>query len=135
MKKNTSAINEIWTKFLLPFLICFSLYVQVYGEITPGGGFQAGSLFASSFIAYDLSISKRSKLISSQSLLRIGSLGMLIYFLVGSFSFLNNNNFLDYEIFGYNHGEQIGITIVEIGIGVTVGSILLLIYNEIKNAN
>lgn len=135
MKKNTSAINEIWTKFLLPFLICFAFYIQVYGEITPGGGFQAGSLFASCLITYDLSISRKSNVITSQNLLRAGSIGMLIYLGVGSFSFLNNNNFLDYEIFGYNHGDQIGITIVEIGIGVTVGSILLLIYQEIKNAN
>ena len=52
MKQHT--IPRIITKLIVPFILLFGLYVQFHGEISAGGGFQAGVIFASGFILYNV---------------------------------------------------------------------------------
>ena len=37
---------------LIPAILLFALYVQFHGDYGPGGGFQAGVIFASGIILY-----------------------------------------------------------------------------------
>ena len=39
-------ILRVGTKFLIPFILLFALYVQFHGDYGPGAGFQAGVIFA-----------------------------------------------------------------------------------------
>ena len=41
---------KIMSRVLFPFVILFGLYIIVNGDISPGGGFQGGVVFASSYI-------------------------------------------------------------------------------------
>ncbi|MAI49711.1 MAG: cation:proton antiporter, partial [Rhodospirillaceae bacterium] len=43
-------VLRITTKLLFPFILLFALYVQFHGDFGPGGGFQAGVIFAASFV-------------------------------------------------------------------------------------
>ena len=43
-------VVRVVAKLLLPFIILFALYVQMHGDFGPGGGFQAGVIFASAFV-------------------------------------------------------------------------------------
>ena len=45
-------VLRVITKLLIPFILLFGIYVQMHGDYGPGGGFQAGVIFASSFILY-----------------------------------------------------------------------------------
>ena len=45
-------ILRVVTKMLIPPILLFALYVQFHGDFGPGGGFQAGVIFASAFILY-----------------------------------------------------------------------------------
>ncbi len=45
-------ILRIVTKILIPFILLFALYVQFHGDYGPGGGFQAGVIFASAIFLY-----------------------------------------------------------------------------------
>ena len=47
-------VIRVVTKLLIPFILLFGLYVQFHGDFGPGGGFQAGVIFASAFILYAL---------------------------------------------------------------------------------
>ena len=47
-------VLRIISKLLIPFIMLFALYVQFHGDFGPGGGFQAGVIFASAFILYAL---------------------------------------------------------------------------------
>ncbi len=38
------------TKMVSPFLVTYSIYIMIYGHISPGGGFQAGVILAVSVI-------------------------------------------------------------------------------------
>ena len=52
MKKNY--ILGVSLKPLIPFIMIFGLYVQFHGDFGPGGGFQAGVIFAAAIILYTL---------------------------------------------------------------------------------
>ncbi|MDH3640349.1 MAG: cation:proton antiporter, partial [Gammaproteobacteria bacterium] len=47
-------VLRLVTKFLLPFILLFALYVQFHGDYGPGGGFQAGVIFGAGFVLYGL---------------------------------------------------------------------------------
>ena len=40
------SVLRVTAKLLLPFILLFALYVQFHGDYGPGGGFQAGVIFA-----------------------------------------------------------------------------------------
>ena len=42
-------------KMLIPYILLFALYVQFHGDFGPGGGFQAGVMFAAAYILHALS--------------------------------------------------------------------------------
>ena len=47
-------ILHVVAKFVIPLIILFALYVQFHGDFGPGGGFQAGVIFAAAIILYAL---------------------------------------------------------------------------------
>ena len=47
-------ILRVVSKLLIPPILLFALYVQFHGDFGPGGGFQAGVIFAVAFILYGL---------------------------------------------------------------------------------
>ena len=132
MKKNKSVINQITYKLLLPYIICFGFYIQLFGELAPGGGFQAGAIIASSMIGYDISIKKIIYPGFNLLLLKLGALGVLIYLLTGLCSLAGGMDFLNYNIFSEINGQSIGIMIVELGVGIGVFAIMLFLYMEFR---
>ena len=47
-------VLRIIAKIIIPMILLFALYVQFHGDFGPGGGFQAGVIFAAGFILYGL---------------------------------------------------------------------------------
>ncbi|QQV74820.1 hypothetical protein H6P87_00361 [Rickettsia tillamookensis] len=128
------------TSFIIPYIILYSIYIQLNGESSPGGGFQAGVIFASSLIAYDLVYGNRklSRYFPPNVLICIAVLGVAIYAIVGTISFFFNDNYLNYySLTNFINdkllAQHIAIVIVEIGIGLTVSAIMYLIYNVFNN--
>lgn len=120
-------ILKLITHFIAPFILLFTLYIQINGEISPGGGFQAGAIFASLLIALDLAGGFDFNI---RALINLASLGVMIYILPGIISLFLGQNFLNYNILSTNSvtGQKIGIFIIEIGVGMAVSSILCVIY-------
>ena len=48
------SILRVVSKLLIPYILLFALYVQFHGDYGPGGGFQAGVIFAAGIILYGL---------------------------------------------------------------------------------
>ena len=38
---------------MIPYILLFALYVQFHGDFGPGGGVQAGVIFAAGFIGFN----------------------------------------------------------------------------------
>lgn len=137
MKMHNNSILILTTRFLLPFVVLFSFYIQINGETSPGGGFQAGAIFASIFIALDLSNAAPEyigQILKEKRLLSLSATGVGIYLACGIIPMLRGYNFLNYNALHKIDmtGQKIGIITIEMGVGITVASTLLLIYNLIK---
>jgi multicomponent Na+:H+ antiporter subunit B len=47
-------IIEMASKFLLPLIVLFGVYIIIHGHLSPGGGFQGGSIIATGVLMYYL---------------------------------------------------------------------------------
>ncbi len=125
-------ILRIVSKILIPPILIFGLYVQFHGDFGPGGGFQAGVIFAAAIILYVLFFGvKYAHQVVNQTFVRVFSaIGVLLYGSVGVVSLLNGKNFLDYHVLAENPttAQHIGILVIELGVGITVACVMILIF-------
>ena len=126
-------ILRIVTKLLVGTIILFALYVQFHGDYSPGGGFQAGVIFAVAFIIYGVvfSLRKAKQVFPPWLVHKLVALGVLIYAGTGIVSMLLGYEYLNYGAFTPDHpshGQHWGILIVELGVGVTVTGVMVAIY-------
>lgn len=130
-------VLRIVSKILIPFILIFALYVQFHGEYSPGGGFQAGVIFAAGLILFTMlfGLSTAQRFIQPAWLQLIAALGVLIYGAVGVVSFLNGGSFLNYSVLLDNPvaGQHVGIILIELGVGLTVASVITLIFFNFAN--
>jgi len=117
--------------------LLFALYVQFHGDFGPGGGFQAGVIFAAGLILYGLvfglpEVRRVAPPMVVESLIAIG---VLIYAGTGILTMLLGGNFLDYDVLEHHflpgilpHGQHLGIFLVELGVGVTVSAVMLMFF-------
>lgn len=135
MKENI--ILRIIAKLLIPMIILFALYVQFHGDYSPGGGFQAGVIFSAAFILYTLvfGIDTAERVVPERALRIIASLGVLVYAGTGLYALILGGEFLNYSKLAADPvtGQHIGIILVELGVGMTVSSIMLLIFFTFAN--
>lgn len=119
-------------KVLLPLILLYGLYVQFHGDFGAGGGFQAGVIFATGFVLYDLVFGEGSAraVVPPGWLHRLAALGVLIYGGVGVYSLVVGRPFLDYSALADDpvHGQHLGVLLVELGVGIAVFSVVLLIF-------
>lgn len=120
-------------KLLIPVIMLFALVVQFHGEYSPGGGFSAGALFASAVMLYGIleGADRSMKVMPQLVMLRLAALGASIYTFVGIFGMILGGNFLDYSVLSSNPvaGQQLGILLIEFGVGLTVASVLVMVFN------
>jgi multicomponent Na+:H+ antiporter subunit B len=129
-------IIKISVRLLVPFIQLFGLYVIVHGHYSPGGGFQGGVILGASFIllalAYGVKTSQDYMSIKVNSVL--SNLGAAIYVGVGALCAIFGGLFLDYSALdklvpmGPIEWRSFGIFLVEVGVGLAVMSIMLLLY-------
>ena len=125
-------ILRVVGKILIPPILLFALYVQFHGDFGPGGGFQAGVIFAAAIILYAMLFGlERARQVVQLPLVQVFSaLGVLLYGSVGVVSMLNGKPFLDYSVLAEDpvHGQHYGILLVELGVGVTVTAVMIIIF-------
>ena len=125
-------ILRVVGKFLIPFVLLFSLYVQFHGDYGPGGGVQAGVIFAAAFVLHAMLFGVRAtgRIARPMVLRTLAALGVLLYAGTGVASMLLGHAFLDYDPLRHDpiHGQHLGILLVELGVGITVASVMLLIF-------
>ena len=127
------SILRVVAKLLIPYILLFALYVQFHGDYGPGGGFQAGVIFAAGVILYGLVFGLRSaKRVARPAMLEtLMALGILIYAGTGLAGILQGGAFLDYGALNHHdpvHGQHLGILIVEFGVGLTVAAVMIAIF-------
>lgn len=128
----SNLILRVVSKFLIPLIIMFAFYVQFHGDYGPGGGFQAGVIMSAAIILYSLvfGLDAAEQVIPPTILQIFASIGVLIYAGVGIIALFLGGNYLDYSVLGSTQiaGQHLGILLVELGVGMTVFSVMLIIF-------
>lgn len=130
MREN--GILRIVARFLIPLIMLFALYIQFHGEYSPGGGFQAGVVFAAAWILFVLiyGLDAALDVIPERAMYVLMLVGVMIYCAVGIAGVLMGGHFLEYTPLLDNPkaAQQFGIITVEFGIGITVATVVMLIF-------
>ncbi len=136
-----SLIIQTSVRILVPFIQLFGLYVIVHGHYSPGGGFQGGVVLGASFVllalAYDLKTSLNR--MSEKANAIMGNIGVLIFTGVAALCAIVGGLFLDYSALdvlipmGPVEWRSFGIFLVEVGVGLTVMSIMVSLYWDISS--
>jgi multicomponent Na+:H+ antiporter subunit B len=140
-KIGESLIIQTAVRMLVPFIQLFGLYVIVHGHYSPGGGFQGGVILGASFVllalAYDLDFSR--KYMSERINGVLSNSGALIFTGTGVLCAIFGGLFLDYAALdvlvplGSIEWRSFGIFIVEVGVGLTVMSIMVSLFWDLSS--
>jgi multicomponent Na+:H+ antiporter subunit B len=125
-------VPRVVAKLLVPYMLLYALYVQWHGDYGPGGGFQAGVIFAAAVILYALifDLGNAQRAIRPWVVNLLVPLGLLLYIGVGIATILKGGVFLEYGVLAHDpvHGQHLGILLVELGVGTTVAGVMLTIF-------
>ncbi|HEX2256877.1 MAG TPA: Na(+)/H(+) antiporter subunit B [Afifellaceae bacterium] len=125
-------ILRVGAKLLIPFILLFALYVQFHGDYGPGGGFQAGVAAGAMIIFYAIifGLPAAQRIVPPIVLEIMIPLGVAIFAGVGIVSLMLGANFLDYSPLAHEpeHGQHLGILLVEFGVLVTVAGTMTSIF-------
>ena len=124
---------RVITKLLVGPIILFALYVQFHGDYSPGGGFQAGVIFAVAFILFGIvfGLEKVKQVFPPWLVHKLAAFGVLLYAGTGVYSVMLGSTYLNYSAFTPDHpehGQHWGILVVELGVGITVAAVMVAIY-------
>jgi len=136
---NHHLVVRVVSKLLIPFILLFGLYVQFHGDFGPGGGFQAGVIFAAAFVLYALVFGlDNARKVAPDGVVRFGmAAGVLIYGFTGVANMLLGGEYLNYSTLSENtvHGQHHGVFVVELGVGVTVCAVMIAIFFSFAGRN
>lgn len=125
-------VLRVVAKLIIPFIALFGFYIQLHGEITPGGGFQSGVVIAASIILYGLifGLSAAQKVYPRGLAIRLSALGLLLYGGVAAATIIAGGELLNYSSLSDDaiHGQHQGIFLIELGVCITVTNVMVLIY-------
>jgi multicomponent Na+:H+ antiporter subunit B len=125
-------ILRLGAKILIPFILLFALYVQFHGDYGPGGGFQAGVIFAAGFVLYALvfGLGNAVKVLPHEVVYVCSALGVMLYAGVGFVTMALGGEFLDYGVLSHDphHGQHWGILFVELGVLTTVFGVMVAVF-------
>jgi len=134
---NNQPVLRVITKLLVPCMLVMGGYVITHGEIGPGGGFQGGVILAAGFILYGIVFGKEElhRVVPRRVTDGLATAGVLLYAGTGVWCMLRGGRFLDYGVLpGVDTGaaEALGMTLVEYGVGLTVCTVMITIYDMIS---
>lgn len=129
-------------RLIIPFIQIFALYVIAHGHHSPGGGFQGGVIFGASMVLFAIGFNLRSAIrqMGEKITAFMCALGVFIYAGTGILCLAFKSNYLDYSALAPLLGtDQVtarshGILIVEIGVGIAVMGVMIVLYYNLASA-
>ncbi len=129
--------KDVMISIIEPLILIYAMYVLFHGEISLGGGFQAGALIGMVYLL-DVMVVNREKPIFNLPKSRaaaVAGMGPFIYALTGLISIAGGGLYLEYnKIPAAVHQAElhsIGITAVEIGVTIGVAGTIITILNAL----
>lgn len=122
-----------------PMILIYAIYVLFHGEVSLGGGFQAGALIGMAYLL-DVMVVKRDRDIMNFDLeksVAVAGTGPFIYAFGGILGLIGSGLFLEYEAIPLPieapELHSIGILIVEVGVTIGVMCTIITILKAIMD--
>ncbi len=130
--------KEVMISVIEPVILIYAMYVLFHGEISLGGGFQAGALIGMVYLL-DVMVVGRDRPIFNmpkERSIAVAGLGPLLYAAAGFIPLVGGGLYLEYSKMPFHVHEaelhSIGITIVEIGVTIGVAGTIIAILNALR---
>ena len=130
--------KDVMVSIVQALILIYAVYVLFHGEVSLGGGFQAGALIGMTYLL-DVMVCRREVPLFRLSKFRAAGtagLGPFIYAVTGLLSFAGGGLYLQYSKLPFPVHEaelhSIGITLVEIGVTIGVAGTIITIINALK---
>ncbi len=122
-----SLVVRTTTKLMSPFLVAYAAYLMIYGQMSPGGGFQAGVILAVSVVLLIVSqgyrsVKKRFKMREVGAIEGVSALGLVLLGLAGMLFGGFFYNFLK----GWWSGGT--VVLFNIGVALKVGAAFVMVF-------
>ncbi len=136
LRREQKSAFDLAFRLVIPVLVIYAVYVLLHGEVSLGGGFQAGALLACAYLLDRISPGKGMYLprLRTESTLVLGGLGAFLYAWTGILCMLGGGNFLEYGQLPlpFQHGDatelhSVGIFMVEAGVTLCVMAVIIQI--------
>ena len=133
LRQERKSAFDLAFRAVIPVLVIYAVYVLLHGEVSLGGGFQAGALLACAYLLDRISPGRSMYLprLRTEATLLLGGLGTFFFALTGALCMIGGGSFLEYgalplptkgaELHGF------GILMVEIGVTVCVMAVIIQI--------
>lgn len=138
VQKSNSIIVAIVSRFMVPFIQLFAMYVIAHGHYSPGGGFQGGALLGASILLLRITVGEQpSNLVFNVKYgTQLSGFGVFIYAAVGVAAIIGGGVYLDYASLPIGSMETpqlraLGILLVEIGVGIGVMATMVAIFDDL----
>jgi multicomponent Na+:H+ antiporter subunit B len=135
MKSDHHLILRVVAKGLLPLITIYAFYVQFHGEVSAGGGFQAGIVLAVAVILYALifGLAEAMRAVPPGFARGLAAVGVLVYGGVGVWAMVQGGQYLEYQALfneppGGHDGQHAGIILVELGVLFAVAGAMVSIF-------
>jgi multicomponent Na+:H+ antiporter subunit B len=119
---------------LLAIMQLFGVYVLLHGHYSPGGGFVAGVMFASSMILPRLALGEREGrlAIRPRGALIMAIIGIMVFAGIGIIPMFMDAPMLDYAVLPIAsdtaYRRYLGILLIEVGVTLAVAGAMLAIF-------
>lgn len=126
-------VLRIITKLLIAPILLFALYVQFHGEVSPGGGFQAGVIAGAAIILYALvfGLEAAERAVPPGFVRGLMAAGVMLFAGTGIVGLARGGHYLDYNLLDPHdpvHGQHLGIMLVELGVLFTVSATMIAFF-------
>ena len=133
-------ILETSFRLVVPIVIIYAFYVLAHGELSLGGGFQAGALLASVYLTDRLIPSSHKPIVrfSGETAAATAGVGVFIYALTGILPMFNGGNLFEYEKLPFACAvhdvvqlHSVGIFMIEVGVTIAVMATIIAILEAV----
>lgn len=129
--------KDVMITIIEPLILVYAIYVLFHGEVSLGGGFQAGALMGMVYILDVMVVPDTTPLfrMSKAVAAATGGVGTFIYVFTGILTLIGGGVFLEYAKLPVPVHElekhSIGMLLVEIGVAICVMATIITILNAI----
>ena len=124
---------------VVPFVFTYGIFTMLHGTKSVGGGFQGGVVVAAGVVtlAFAFGVGQTREAVGSRVLVGLAGGGIVLFAVVAAATLLGGGTFLDvgvYDGLPVPGAAVYAVELVEIGIGVTVASVIVVMFFTVSEA-